>query len=522
VSDDPADRATAISFAAYRVLAERFARSPGAARSLAAFAARMGTLGYDPTFTTTTGTSAAALGNRIGAAVIAYGLADGANESGAYADPSYMPVNPPLVVKLPGTTMVDPNRWQPLALDLIVTQNGIPQPDKIQTFIGSQWGGVRPFALVRSDPAQPYFDPGPPPQLGGAGDRDFKEMNLDLVRRSSELDPDDGVTIDISPAVHGNNPLGTDDGTGYPTNPVTGAPYPPNVVRRGDWGRVLAEFWADGPNSETPPGHWNVIANSVSDDERLERRLGGVGPVLDRLEWDVKLYLAVDGAVHDAAIACWGLKRRYDSVRPISAIRYIAGLGQSSDPTGPSYAPNGLPLEPGLAEVITSATTMPGQRHEHLAGHVGDIAILAWPGQPADPTTQRAGVQWIRAVEWVPYQKNTFVTPAFAAYTSGHSTFSRAAAEVLTRFTGSPYFPGGLGELFARRDGFLTFEVGPSTDVVLQWASYYDAADDAGVSRRWGGIHIQADDFAGRVIGHRVGIDAFELASRYFAGTIAP
>jgi hypothetical protein len=523
VSDDPAaDRATAISFAAYRVLAERFARSPGAARSLAAFAARMGRLGYDPTFTTTAGTSAAALGNRIGAAVIAYGLMDGANESGGYADPSYAPVNAPLVVKIPGTIMVDPNRWQPLALDLIVTQNGIPQPDKIQTFIGSQWGGVRPFALEWSDPTKPYVVAGGPPQLGGADDASFKSMNLDVIRRSSGLDPDDGVTMDISPAKHGNNPLGADDGIGYPANPVTGAPYPPNVVRRGDWGRVLAEFWADGPNSETPPGHWNVIANSVSDDERLETRLGGVGPVLDRLEWDVKLYLAVDGAVHDAAIACWGLKRRFDSVRPISAIRYMAGLGQSTDPAGPSYAANGLLLEAGLAEVITPATTGPGQRHEHLAGHVGEIAIHAWPGQPASPGTERAGVQWIRAVEWVPYQKNTFVTPAFAAYPSGHSTFSRAAAEVLTRFTGSPYFPGGLGEIFARRDGFLTFEVGPTADVVLQWVSYFDAADEAGASRRWGGIHIEADDFEGRVIGHQVGIDAFALASRYFAGTIAP
>jgi hypothetical protein len=138
-SNDPAaDRATAISFAAYRVLAGRFAQSPGAARSLAAFAARMGALGFDATFTATTGTGAGALGNRIGAAVIAYGLADGANESGGYADPTgYRPVNAPLVVKLSGTTMVDPNRWQPLALDLIVTQNGILQPDKIQTFIGA-------------------------------------------------------------------------------------------------------------------------------------------------------------------------------------------------------------------------------------------------------------------------------------------------------------------------------------------------------------------------------------------------
>jgi hypothetical protein len=89
---------------------------------------------------------------------------------------------------------------------------------------------------------------------------------------------------------------------------------------------------------------------------------------------------------------------------------------------------------------------------------------------------------------------------------------------VLTSLTGSPYFPGGLGEFVAHKDTFLTFEKGPSTDVRLQWASYYDAADEAGQSRLWGSIHIAADDFAGRRVGHRVGRDAVELASRYFDG----
>ena len=74
---------------------------------------------------------------------------------------------------------------------------------------------------------------------------------------------------------------------------------------------------------------------------------------MDALEWDVKLYLALNGAVHDAAVAAWGLKGHYDSVRPISMIRYMGGKGQSSDPDGPSYDPEGLPLEDGLIEVIT-------------------------------------------------------------------------------------------------------------------------------------------------------------------------
>ena len=114
-----------------------------------------------------------------------------------------------------------------------------------------------------------------------------------------------------------------------------------------DFYRAIAEYWADGPTSETPPGHWNLIANAVADTPGFERRFGGEGPELDPLEWDVKTYFALNGAVHDAAIAAWGLKAFYDSVRPISMIRYMGGLGQSSDPAGPSYDPDGLPLGGG-------------------------------------------------------------------------------------------------------------------------------------------------------------------------------
>ena len=94
--------------------------------------------------------------------------------------------------------------------------------------------------------------------------------------------------------------------------------------------------------------------------------------------------------------------------------------------------------------MITAESSAPGQRHAALAGHVGEIAVLSWLGAPEDPETQTSGVGWVCAVEWVPYQRATFVTPAFAGYVSGHSTFSRAAAEVLTAVTGSEFFPGGL------------------------------------------------------------------------------
>ncbi|MFN2426292.1 MAG: vanadium-dependent haloperoxidase [Candidatus Binatia bacterium] len=508
-------RSIAISYASYRILSHRFAASPGKLASQAAFDAEMDGLGFDRDFVSTDGNSPAAVGNRIAAAVLAYGLADGSNEAQNYAaDNGYLPVNEPLYPALSGAEMVDPNRWQPLSLEFSVTQNGIPLPIKVQSFICPHWAQVEPFAL---DPV----DPGAPPLLGGAGDDEFKAQALEVVRLSSHLTADDSEMIDISPASLGNNPLGTNDGAGYELNPHTGEPYAPHLVKRGDWARVLTEFWADGPSSETPPGHWNVLANEVADTPIFAKRLGAAGPVLDNLEWDVKVYLALNGAVHDAAISAWGLKWQYDSARPISMIRYMAGLGQSTNADGLSYHPGGIPLEDGLVEVITLESVAAGERHEHLAEHVGKIAIRSWRGNPEEPATETAGVGWILGIDWLAYQLKTFVTPAFAGYVSGHSTFSRAAAEVMTAVTGDSYFPGGLLEFHAAAGAYLHTEDGPSTNVTLQSATYQDAADAAGLSRLYGGIHVSADDFTGRALGYQIGLDAAALAEKYWSGTVA-
>jgi len=146
--------------------------------------------------------------------------------------------------------------------------------------------------------------------------------------------------------------------------------------------------------------------------------------------------------------------------------------------------------------------------------------VLTWPGQPADPTNQYSGLKWMRPDEWSTYQKKTFVTPAFPGYISGHSTFSRAAAEVMAAITGSPFFPGGLATFTAASNTFLTFERGPSQTVELQWGTYFDAADQAGLSRLWGGIHVSADDLHGRQVGQVCGQSAWALARSYFDGSI--
>ena len=107
----------------------------------------------------------------------------------------------------------------------------------------------------------------------------------------------------------------------------------------------------------------------------------------------------------------------------------------------------------------------------------------------------------------------------FAGYVSGHSTFSRAASEVMTFMTGDAFFPGGMGSFEISTD-FLFFEQGPSQPFTLQWATYRDASDQTSLSRIWGGIHPPIDDIPGRIIGEKIGLEAFELAQSYFNGVL--
>lgn len=524
----------AMSYAVHRMMLERHAYSRTATNQATANPAFMVALGYDTSNTTRDPSTPAGVGNRIYDAVSAWFLEDGSRQTAGTPYPTANPplaypdypvghprryafANPPMNPFLHGitdgsNTVVDINKWQRLIVANSIDQNGFPQ-NPLQGYLGAPWLWVRSFSLSRVDQDKPWIDPGPPPFLGTATDAEFKQNLVAVIRASSELTTQDGVMVDISPATLGNNTLGANDGKGYVRNPVTGAPYTPNHVLRGDFTRALTEFWADGPSSETPPGHWNTIANHVSD-EITARRIGGTGADVDRLEWDVKLYFALNAALHDAACAAWSVKRHYNGWRPLSAIRYCGGLGQSSDPTLPSYHASGLPLVTNLIELVTADSVASG-RHAGLTP--GKIALFSWPGQPEFPADETSGVKWLHAEDWMTYQKKTFVTPGFPGYISGHSTFSRAAAEVMTAFTGTPWFPHGLGSYRLPK---LVNEAGPTQPVELQWASYYDAADQVGLSRIWGGIHPPADDFAGRYVGSQVGLTAWALARKFFDGSV--
>ncbi len=546
-----------ISYTAYRILVERYKESPGFSGTLDEANTLMNRYGYstrDTRADLSKWVDAVTLGNAVAKCYLDYGKTDGANEKWisnvweqwSNANINYSPLNPPLNPNIPGNPdILDWNRWQPISLETFIDQGGNPISGWAAKFIGAEWWNVKPFSL-RSDQVTlhvrdgqtyiNYLDPGDRPKIM-SGETSREDENAELYKWnfslvwlwSSHLNPNDPTLIDISPTHLGNASLfptnfsemrnyynltnGGEKTLWRDINPRTWIPYAPNRVKRWDYTRVIAEFWADGPKSETPPWHWFTIFNTISD-MIPEKHMEGKGKKIDDLEWDVKGYFILWWALHDAAIWAWGTKWVYDGIRPISAIRAMADHGQSSDPSLPSYDPHGFVLIPGSIELVGTGDFLEGK----WGKNIGKIKMRAWkwPKYINDPETDIAWSDWILAENWWPYQRPSFVTPPFAGYISGHSTFSRAAAEVLTSLTGDEYFPWGLYEYKVRAHNYLVFEEWPSSDVVLQWATYRDAANESALSRIWWGIHPPMDDIPGRIMGEKIGKQAFEFGRKYF------
>jgi hypothetical protein len=181
------------------------------------------------------------------------------------------------------------------------------------------------------------------------------------------------------------------------------------------------------------------------------------------LDEDVKMYFALSNALLDAGIAAWDAKRTYDSVRPVMAI-----------------------------EMLFKGKT-----------------IRAWGG-PGKGTVEMDGSQWI------PYQLATAPTPPFPDYVSGHSTYSAAAARILQLWTGSDRF--GYSVTLAKSSSKIEPGITPREPVTLSWETFTAAADEAGMSRRYGGIHFRRADLAGRALGRAVADKVWARASEYFDG----
>ena len=468
------NRAAAISYAVHRLLTHRFKNAPKGDSTLMLFDLRFDSLGYDRDYKSIdyTNGDGRALGNYIAEQMNLFGLQDGSNEENNYSNSYYNPANSPKSMNLRGNRrMEDPNRWQPLALRVNSDKNGKVLDGPLR-FLSPEWGAVMPFSLTKQDrkilkhkdghDCIVYHDPGPPPLLdisSSEGMQDYHWGFMLVSQWSSHLCPLDTTIWDISPASIGDLPTeqwphdykamrdfykldGDDGSTGHATNPLTGKPYEPNRILRSDYARVLAEFWADGPDSETPPAHWYTLLNYVSDHPKIERKYRGQGSKPESLEWDIKSYFILGGAMHDAAIAAWSIKGYYDYVRPVSALRYMAEKGQCTDCNLPNYNKSGLPLIEGYSELVKENDPLT-KKHNSLNLE----KLYAWRGHNFinDVKEDYANAGWVLAKDWWPYQRQSFITPPFVGNVSGHSTFSRAAAEVMTVIAGSAFFPGGMG-----------------------------------------------------------------------------
>ena len=232
--------------------------------------------------------------------------------------------------------------------------------------------------------------------------------------------------------------------------------------------KLTAEFWEDGGGTSFPPGTFMTFAQYVSarDDH-------------DQGE-DAALFLAMSNAQMDAGIATWEAKTYYDYARPVRVIRELGDLG-----------------------LIGTYGT------DELTGEAGHV-IEAWggPGQ---------GTRTILAENFITYQTpGQHPSPPFAEYTSGHSSFSAAGAEILRLFSGSDAFGGSV--TFQPGDSRFEPQTAPADPVTLAWDTFTRAADDAGLSRIYGGIHFDDGDLNGRALGRAVGREAFERAMAAIQG----
>ena len=502
-----------------------------------------------------------------------WSFVDGTNEQNSYSNQIYDTENMEMNPNFPGNPgAIYPNQWQSLDLAVCTDQAGNNIPCGANATIPAlshDWGWVHPFSLDSCQRSYHerngvdwsiYLDPGEPPYLEsteylpsemlGPNVNMFKYGFLTtLMWHWFHNNPNAGM-IDTSPNNIGNlnyvlNPTlpgeqGPEDlpasiteyaafynlftgqvpDPGYDENPITGTAYAEQIVPMGDYSRAIAQYWADGPKSETPPGHWFVILNEVADALPERRWRGGNNPIISDLEWDVKSYFTLGGGVHDAAVACWSAKGAYDYTRPIYAIRTMAEFGQCTYPDSVNFDVNGLPLIEGYIELVTQEDVdNPNLHFDQQDLH--EVKIKTWLGPygfaPTDSTwqgTQEDGYGWKMALDWWTYQVASFVTPPFAGYYSGHSTYSRTAAEILTQITGDPFFPGGMFEYVVDTLFADTLHY-PTAPVHLQWATYRDAADQCSISRIFGGLHPPQDDIPGRQVGLIIGNQVVDYAERF-------
>ncbi|MEM7238677.1 MAG: DUF6851 domain-containing protein [Pseudomonadota bacterium] len=403
----------------------------------------------------------AALGIDAANDMLALRGGDGSNQDGGYSG-AFVPTNPDSL------TVNDITAWTPESVPIDPEGGG-----SIQSFLTPQWQDVESFAIDEDDFGNTDFASirpvAPQPFFTDA----FSDATLNFDDKTITLGSDAtigdvaflaGDVIDVSQDL-----IGEVINEGFITQAEEVIEFSADLD---DTGKIIAEFWEDGGGTAFPPGTWMTFGQFVSSRD---------GNSLDQ---DAQLFFALGNAVMDAGIATWEAKVFYDYARPVRAIRDLGELGL-------------------IGEEGVDANT----------GETGFV-IEAFGGFNEDGTGR--GTQTILAENFITFQRpGADPSPPFAEYTSGHSAFSAAGAEVLALFTGSDEF-GGAVEFAADT---IQFEAGvPSEEVTLAWDTFSFAADEAGLSRLFGGIHFNEGDVNGRTLGRDVGEAAFELAQKFING----
>jgi hypothetical protein len=375
----------AFSYAAYRVLMDLFwLVLPPENKNM--FTDFMCSLEYNPDDTSINITTPSGIGNLCARMIIECRNGDGSNPHGTLSMPAWSDYTGYQPVNSP-EIIKDINKCQPQKKEIS------PGNYKIQNFLLPHWGLVKPFALDYNW----QFRPDPP----------YNDSDKEFMEQAQEI-------LDISACL-------TDEH------------------------KAIAEYWADGPGTYTPPGHWCEIAQHVLKNEKRNTPC-------------IKLFFALSNALLDASIASWECKHYYNSARPVSVIRQ---LFENKD-------------------------------------------VQAWAG-PCKGTRTIKGKQWQSYIE----------TPPFPEHVSEHSAFSRAAAVILKNFTGSDQFDA----CYLVKKGSSKIETNcevPCVDIMLDWPTFTGTAEQAGLSRLYGGIHFRRGNELGQKLGNFIGTQCWEKASFFF------
>lgn len=453
---DGADVGKAISYAAHQVLTDLFPSQGAIFDTL--LTEKLGlALGGD-------GSVAAAIGLDAAADLIALRHDDGANQLGGYADTTgYQPVNPH-----PGE-INDITRWTPENIPLD-PEDAMPE----QRFLTPQWPEVESFSLPEDADGKTVFDgirPDAPVPFFGAGyEGSVLDFDAGTITLSAAVELDGTLHAAGDEIAVSKELIGTVINPGFIAQAETLIGLSANLSERD---KLQAEFYEDGGGTAFPPGTWISFANWLSADRALT------------LDEDVQLFFMVGNAVMDAGIATWESKVHYDYARPVRGIRDLGELG--------------LIGEPGVDE---------------LTGETGHV-IEAWGGIDA-ATGEDLGTRTILAENFTPYQRWLgHPSPPFAEHVSGHSTYSSAAATAMRLFTGSDDF--GAQVVFPPGSAQFVPDL-PSDTIVFEWETFSDAAQAAGDSRLYGGIHWPAANEGGLALGEVIGSGVHEMALRFING----